>query len=323
MNTHAPLDAEAATLCHRLVGTVLRAPLVAVLRGVLPDAVATSLGWPPAPSWLRRMLRLALRTRSRLVNGWQRLRPPRSSRFYSQRPTPSYGVRFQLDQLGPPALLERLNRPRWSGQQRRIGLTGGIASGKSSVGQLLAAQGLPVLDADLYAREALAPGSPGALAVLARYGEAVRAGSGGASGGAEAQPNSIDRAALGRIVFTDGAERQWLERLVHPLVRERFAAELERLAEAPVVVLMVPLLFEVGLDALCSEVWLVDCDDHQQLARLMARDRLNEAEARARLAAQWPLARKRPLADQVLDNRGTLEELEEQVARALSPSAWR
>ncbi len=106
-------------------------------------------------------------------------------------------------------------------------------------------------------------------------------------------------------------------------MRERFAAELEPLAEAPVVVLMVPLLFEVGLDALCSEVWLVDCDDHQQLARLMARDRLNEAEARTRLAAQWPLARKRPLADQVLDNRGTLEQLEEQVARALSPSAWR
>jgi hypothetical protein len=156
-----------ATLAMLLAGwpACLRAPLAAVLRGVLPDAVATSLGWPPAPSWLRRVLRLALRTRSRLVNGWQRLRPPRHSRFYSQRPTPSYGARFHLNQLGPPALLERLNRPRWSGQQRRIGLTGGIASGKSSVGQLLAAQGLPVLDADLYAREALAPGSPGALAV--------------------------------------------------------------------------------------------------------------------------------------------------------------
>jgi dephospho-CoA kinase len=303
MNTHAPLDAEAATLCHRLVGTAFpwdgtRALLPSTLEQLLAlsHRVETSL--------------FATAARSRLVNGWQ-------------RPTPSDGARFQLDQLGPPALLERLNRPRWSGQQRRIGLTGGIASGKSSVGQLLAAKGLPVLDADLYAREALAPGSPGALAVLARYGQAVRAGSGGASGGAEEQPNSIDRAALGRIVFTDGAERQWLERLVHPLVRERFAAELERLAEAPVVVLMVPLLFEAELDALCSEVWLVDCDDHQQLARLMARDRLNEAEARARLAAQWPLARKRPLADQVLDNRGTLEELEEQVARALSPSAWR
>jgi dephospho-CoA kinase len=182
--------------------------------------------------------------------------------------------------------------------QRRIGLTGGIASGKSTVGRLLAARGLPVLDADGYAREALAPGSPGAQAVLARYG-------------------TLDRAALGRIVFADAAERQWLEQLVHPLVRARFAAELERLAAAPVVVLMIPLLFEAGLEELCSEVWLVDCDEAQQLARLMARNGLSAAEARARIAAQWPLARKRTLADVVLDNRGTAEQLEGQLERAM------
>jgi dephospho-CoA kinase len=196
--------------------------------------------------------------------------------------------------------------------QRRIGLTGGIASGKSTVGRLLAARGLPVLDADATAREALAPGSPGALAVLARYGEGVRA-----------TANTIDRTALGRIVFADGAERQWLEQLVHPLVRARFAAELERLADAPVVVLMIPLLFETGLEELCSEVWLVDCEEGQQLQRLMARDQLNPAEAQARLAAQWPLARKRGLADVVLDNRGTPEQLNVQVAAALSPGAGR
>ncbi|MFU8886607.1 MAG: dephospho-CoA kinase [Cyanobacteriota bacterium] len=182
--------------------------------------------------------------------------------------------------------------------QRRIGLTGGIASGKSTVGRLLAARGLPVLDADGFAREALAPGSPGAQAVLARYG-------------------TLDRAALGRIVFADAAERQWLEQLVHPLVRARFAAELERLAAAPVVVLMIPLLFEVGLEELCSEVWLVDCDEAQQLARLMARNGLSAAEARARIAAQWPLARKRTLADVVLNNRGTAEQLEGQLERAM------
>jgi len=190
---------------------------------------------------------------------------------------------------------------------RRIGLTGGIASGKSSVGRLLAAQGLPLLDADEYAREALAPGSPGAGAVLERYGAGVRAPGGG-----------IDRAALGRIVFSDGAERQWLEQLVHPLVRERFAAELEGLAAAPVVVLMIPLLFEAGLETLCSEVWLVDCEEAQQLARLMARDHFSEADARARIAAQWPLARKRQLADVVLDNRGEPEQLATLVEQALS-----
>ena len=190
---------------------------------------------------------------------------------------------------------------------RRIGLTGGIASGKSSVGRLLAARGLLLLDADVYAREALAPGSPGAGAVLERYGDGVRAPGG-----------EIDRAALGRIVFGDGAERRWLEQLVHPLVRARFAAELQELGAEPLVVLVVPLLFEAGLETLCSEVWLVDCDETQQLQRLMARDGLGEADARARIAAQWPLARKRQLADVVLNNRGGPDQLAAEVEQALS-----
>jgi dephospho-CoA kinase len=200
--------------------------------------------------------------------------------------------------------------------QRRIGLTGGIASGKSTVGRLLAARGLPVLDADVYARETLAPGSAGAAAVLERYGERVALA--GAEAG-EPQP-ALDRAALGRIVFHDAAELLWLEQLVHPLVRARFATELERLEDAPMVVLMIPLLFEAGLEGLCSEIWLVDCGEDQQLQRLMGRDRLSEADARARLAAQWPLARKRALATVVLDNRGGPDALAVQVERALALS---
>ena len=128
---------------------------------------------------------------------------------------------------------------------------------------------------------------------------------------------AIDRAALGRIVFADPLERRWLEELVHPLVRQRFSAELERLAEAPTVVLMVPLLFEAGLESLCSEVWLVDCDEHQQLERLIGRDRLSAAEARARIAAQWPLARKRPLVERRIDNSGNPQALEAAVRAAL------
>ncbi|WP_396099788.1 dephospho-CoA kinase [Cyanobium sp. WAJ14-Wanaka] len=188
---------------------------------------------------------------------------------------------------------------RWSGPQRRIGLTGGIATGKSKVAQLLGDQhGLPVLDADLFAREALAPGSPAALAVLERHG-------------------SLDRAALGRIVFADPLERQWLEQLVHPLVRERFALELEQLAAAPAVVLMIPLLFEAGLGGLCSEIWLVDCDPQQQLVRLMERNQLSEAEAKARIDSQWPLESKRALADRLIDNRGGPELLAAQIERGL------
>ncbi len=192
--------------------------------------------------------------------------------------------------------------------QRRIGLTGGIATGKSTVGALLAARGLLVLDADQFAREALAPGQPATEAVLARYGGAV----------AGEPEGSLDRAALGRIVFANEEERRWLEALVHPLVRQRFERELAALADAPTVVLMVPLLFEAELETLCSEVWLVDCEEDQQLQRLMVRDGLGEEEARGRLAAQWPLARKRGLADVVIDNRGSAAQLSERLWERVS-----
>ena len=178
--------------------------------------------------------------------------------------------------------------------QRRIGLTGGIASGKSSVGHWLAQQGLPVLDADQFAREALTPGRPATRTVLQRYRSTVQAE------GTEA----IDRAALGRIVFQDPVERRWLEQLIHPIVRERFDQALILHAYTPAVVLMIPLLFEAGLESLCSEIWLVDCDESQQLDRLITRDGLSPEAAQARIAAQWPLSRKRGLADHVLANRG-------------------
>jgi len=194
--------------------------------------------------------------------------------------------------------------PRWSGAQRRIGLTGGIASGKSTVARWLEQQGLPVLDADVYAREALAPGTPGAAAVLERYAEVVRAKNSTTNSGV------IDRAALGQIVFNAPQEREWLERLVHPLVRERFDAELAALAAQPAVVLVIPLLFEAGLESLCSEIWLVDCEREQQLERLMQRDGLSQAAAQARINAQWPLERKRELADRVIDNRQGVVDLQ-------------
>ena len=198
-------------------------------------------------------------------------------------------------------------------QRRRIGLTGGIASGKSTVGELLSSHfSLPVLDADRYAREALAAGTAASEAVLNRYGDAVRLEP-------AAEIRAIDRTALGRIVFTDASERQWLESLIHPLVRQRFATELAQLGQAPVVVLMIPLLFEAGLQDLCSEVWLVSCEQGEQRRRLIERDGLSETEARQRLEAQWPLERKRALADVVIDNDGDRQGLLAEVRRALTP----
>lgn len=197
------------------------------------------------------------------------------------------------------------------GQSRRIGLTGGIATGKSTVGRVLAERlWIPVVDADQLARAALAPGTEATRAVIQRYGRAVQAGDGSPS---------LDRPALARTVFADPAERQWLEELVHPLVRAGFQAELERLQDAPVVVLMIPLLFEAGLESLCTEIWVVECGSvEEQLKRLQARDGLSREAALARLRAQWPMAEKLARADLVLSTVGSPSELEARVEDALA-----
>ena len=196
--------------------------------------------------------------------------------------------------------------------QRRIGLTGGIASGKSSVGHWLKGQGIPVLDADLYARQALAPGQAASHAVMARYGSEV------ISAGSDPESVELDRAALGAIVFSDPTQRQWLEELVHPLVRQQFESNLNRLVSEPIVVLMIPLLFEAGLDSLCTEVWVVNCSPQQQLERLIQRNGLTDEEADRRIQSQWPLAQKVGLADQVIDNSGEPEGWRSQAFRLLA-----
>lgn len=185
--------------------------------------------------------------------------------------------------------------------QRRIGLTGSIASGKSSVGKLLMPRGWPVLDADHFARQLLEPGTVSTQAVLQRHPSVRR------------EHNSIDRAALGQIVFADASEREWLNGLIHPQVRRCFERSLGEHEDAPTIVLMIPLLFEAELTDLCSEIWLVDCDEEQQLERLMLRNELTRDDAQARIAAQWPLSQKRELADVLIDNRGTERDLEKQL----------
>ena len=187
--------------------------------------------------------------------------------------------------------------------QRRIGLTGGIASGKSSVAALLEKRGCPVLDADLYAREALAPGTSASKAVVARYGERVQ--NDGTSG--------VDRTGLASIVFNDPNERGWLEQLVHPIVQQRFEKALQSLPGVPIVILMIPLLFEAGLEGWCSEIWVVHCTALQQKERLMARNHCTEAEAMQRIEAQWPIDDKVHRADHVINNSGLIDDLQGQL----------
>lgn len=187
---------------------------------------------------------------------------------------------------------------------RIIGLTGGIASGKSTVGRMLRARGICVVDADELAREAVAPGSPALERIRARFGDAV-----------VARDGTLDRAALGAIVFTDAAARTALNAITHPEVARLAAERFARLAAEgrDLVVYEVPLLFENNLEALMDRTVLVACSAEQQLARVQARDGLDEAAARARIAAQMPLEEKRKRASVVIENDADLATLTDRV----------
>jgi len=183
----------------------------------------------------------------------------------------------------------------------RVGLTGGIASGKTAVSDRLRELGAVVIDSDLLAREVVAPGTPGLAAVVQRFGPAVLEGT------------ELNRSALGELVFTDPAARRDLERIVHPLVRAR-AAEIERAAaDDAVVVHVIPLLVETGQQDDFDLVVVVDVDHQTQLHRLRARNALSIEAAEARLAAQATRQQRLAAADRVLDNSGTLASLRDQV----------
>ena len=190
---------------------------------------------------------------------------------------------------------------RWQGSQRRIGITGGIASGKSSVGEYLKEiKGLPILDADVFAHEALAPGAKATMTVIERYGNTVQ-------NKTTCLTPTINRSKLSKIIFSNPKERLWIEKVIHPLVRQRLKKELTANKNAPVIALIIPLLFEAKLTQLCSEIWVVNCSQAQQCKRLMKRDGLTDYEAKARVKAQWPLQDKLRLADVVIDNNRGLQ----------------
>lgn len=193
----------------------------------------------------------------------------------------------------------------------RIGLTGGIGTGKSSVARLLAELGAAVLDADDVARRVVEPDGPAYDAVVSRFGPGVLGPDG-----------RIDRAALADIVFADPAARRDLEAIVHPAVRaeiDRRIEALRRLPEPPaVVVVEIPLLFEAGRAADFDQVWVVYAPDEVAAARASARSGLDPERVRARQQAQWPIAEKVRRADVVIDNGGDWAQTEAQVR-----AAWR
>jgi dephospho-CoA kinase len=185
----------------------------------------------------------------------------------------------------------------------RIGLTGGIGSGKSTVSRLLAGHGAVIVDADAIAREVVEPGTPGLAAVVDAFGPEVLATDG-----------SLERPALAAVVFGDPKARRRLDAIVHPLVRARATEVAAAAPPGAVVVHDVPLLVETGQAAAYDLVLVVEADPDTRVARLVQRG-LTAEDARARMAAQATDEQRRAVADVVLDNSGTPEQLAEQVDR--------
>lgn len=184
----------------------------------------------------------------------------------------------------------------------RLGLTGGIGSGKSTVSARLASHGAIVIDYDLLAREAVEPGTSALAAIAERFGDDVIAADG-----------TLDRTALGAVVFGDDAARHDLEAITHPAIFDLAIAREATVPDDAVVVHDHPLLVEVGMDAFCDLVVVVDAPEDVQLERLVTLRGMTEADARARLAAQTSREVRTAAADVVLDNTGSIEDLEAKV----------
>jgi dephospho-CoA kinase len=183
----------------------------------------------------------------------------------------------------------------------RVGLTGGIASGKSLVAAELAARGAIIIDADVLAREVVEPGTPALAAIVERFGPQILS------------DGQLDRSRLAEMVFADPVARRDLERIVHPAVRAR-AAELERAADpAAVVVHVIPLLVETGQQEDFDVVVTVDVDHETQIRRLMARNGFSLAEAESRIAAQASREARLAASDMVVDNTADVDLLRAQI----------
>jgi dephospho-CoA kinase len=185
----------------------------------------------------------------------------------------------------------------------RVGLTGGIASGKSQVAEMFAALGVPIVDTDLLAREVVAPRTAGLRAVRAAFGPEILAPDG-----------SLDRAKIRDVVFADSGARARLEAILHPLIRTATLARLAAIEKAPYAIVVVPLLLETDFATLVDRVLVVDCPREMQLERVMRRDALSRRRAESVVSAQLDRAARLEAADDVIDNSGTLAHTRAQVA---------
>ncbi len=187
--------------------------------------------------------------------------------------------------------------------RRIIGLTGGIATGKSTASDYLASEHkLPVSDADIYARQAVEKGGEILNAIAHRHGPKILNSDG-----------TLNRLALGNIIFTNPTEKRWLEQQIHPYVRAQFNKATATHSPTQTLIYAIPLLYEANLTHLVTETWVVTCTPAQQLHRLIARSKLTSTQAQARIDAQMPLSEKCAQADHILDNSRHKENLFTQI----------
>jgi len=193
-----------------------------------------------------------------------------------------------------------------------IGLTGGIGTGKSTVSNLLEVHGFKIVDADVASREAVEKDSEGLQQVKQVFGDK-----------AVDQNGEMDRKYIGEIVFNDAKKRKELNQIIHPIVREIMNEQKEQyLSEGYNVIMDIPLLFENNLQDTVDETWLVYASESIQVERLMERNDLSQEEAKARVYSQISIDKKRRMADHVIDNRGTLLELKQNVEQLLMDEGY-
>ncbi|OAS88820.1 MULTISPECIES: dephospho-CoA kinase [Metabacillus] len=190
-----------------------------------------------------------------------------------------------------------------------IGLTGGIASGKSTVSDMLRKQGIRVIDADQIAREVVEIGKPAYEQIVKTFGQDILH-----------EDKTINREKLGTLIFSEENKRQQLNKIVHPAVRKEMLkqTEEEKAHQAKIVVLDIPLLFESKLTYMVDEIIVVYVDEETQLKRLMKRNSYSEEEAKIRIGSQLPLKEKAELADEIIHNQGSIEETRAQVHELIS-----
>lgn len=182
-----------------------------------------------------------------------------------------------------------------------VGLTGGIGSGKTTVANLFAAEGITLIDADIVAREVVAPGSKGLEAIVTHFGAEILTPEG-----------ELDRAKLRQRIFSHPEEREWLNQLLHPMIRQEMLAQVEK-ATSTYVIMVVPLLFENGLDRLVNRTLVVDISPELQINRTVKRDNVDASQVNNIISSQCSRSEKLARADDIIDNQGEISSLKREV----------